>query len=148
MRQSTLAAVADFLNATGWNYSVFMQIYEASTSLGKDTERLIVSALGNEVRISDVKSVTVDNVLVEIRSGLTYPGTDGAGPDRSALATPQFAELLQSVLSEASELARSASKIEQCCIEEGHPAYPVFWDFAFLFTLPMTVLLLVGSSSD
>ena len=148
MHQSTLAALADFLNASGWNYSVFLQMYETSISPDTDAEGLIARALGNEVKIDNLKNVSTAEVLTEIDDSLTYSGTDGAGPESEALRTPTFAELLKEVLSESADLARSASQIEQCTIEEGHPAYPVFWDFAFLFRLPKKALLLVGSSSD
>ncbi len=35
----------------------------------------------------------------------------------------------------------------RACLE-GHPGYPVFWDFAFLFVSNSNATILIGSSSD
>jgi hypothetical protein len=33
-------------------------------------------------------------------------------------------------------------------LKEGHPFYPVFWDFAFLIEIDQESILLMASSSD
>jgi hypothetical protein len=38
--------------------------------------------------------------------------------------------------------------IERFWRKEGHPAYPVFWDFAFVIAGPTEAEVFIGSSSD
>jgi hypothetical protein len=47
-----------------------------------------------------------------------------------------------------SELANQAKMVKRFWFAAGHPAYPVFWDFAYaIFGSEMTTIV-VGSSSD
>jgi hypothetical protein len=55
---------------------------------------------------------------------------------------------MRSILESIAQLSKSSTKIKALALVEGHPAYPVFWDFAFLFLGENDCLLLVGSSSD
>ena len=57
-------------------------------------------------------------------------------------------ELLNRVVANAKATSSKANRIEKFRLDEGHPAYPVFWDFAFLFTSSDEATVLVGSSSD
>ena len=41
-----------------------------------------------------------------------------------------------------------ATVIERFWLKEGHPAYPVFWDFAFVIAGPHETKVFIGSSSD
>jgi len=41
-----------------------------------------------------------------------------------------------------------ATTIKRFWLKQGHPAYPVFWDFAFVVIGTQQVELFIGSSSD
>ena len=64
------------------------------------------------------------------------------------MQSEEFARLLELTMAEVSSAVESATKIETFRFSEGHPAYPVFWDFALLFASPTETVILVGSSSD
>jgi hypothetical protein len=104
--------------------------------------------LGNDAVVERIQAVTLDEALAEIRSSLSYPGDSGAGPDPETLRSERFTRLLSDLLAEIEAVSRQATRIEQFWLEEGHPAYPVFWDFAFLFTGMSEAVALIGSSSD
>jgi len=87
-------------------------------------------------------------MLMEVRACLTYEGDHGVGPDPTTMQSERFAELLERTLEEVAGLAKAATRVEAFRIGDGHPADPVFWDFAFLFTLATEAVVLIGSSSD
>ena len=98
--------------------------------------------------VEKITVASVHELLADVTSSLSYAGDDGAGPDRSDLQSLKFRKLLTNVIAEVCSLADRSSKIEQFTFGAGHPAYPVFWDFAYLFTGPVQSVVLVGSSSD
>ena len=148
MNQGALSEVCEFLNASGWNYTVFLQTYETARTPGAPLEHLVRSALGSEIVIAKMDSVSADAVLSEILSCLRFAGDEGSGPDASAIQSERFTELVTLAIAEVKAAASQAVLIKRFDIIEGHPAYPVFWDFAFLFAAPERAKVLVGSSSD
>jgi hypothetical protein len=52
------------------------------------------------------------------------------------------------VLSELERLTSQASLLAEFELGEGHPAYPVFWDFGYVIAGPAGGLVFIGSSSD
>ena len=148
MNQHTLSSVADFLDDAGWNYSVYLRSYATSPTEGASSKQLIRSALGSTAVIDRIEAVTPVEVVSEVRTSISYAGDSGAGSDPKAMQSGRFSELLAALLQETEAAARSAVRVEQFWLSAGHPAYPVFWDFAFLFTGTNEALVLVGSSSD
>jgi hypothetical protein len=56
--------------------------------------------------------------------------------------------LVAAVLAELKSKVDVASLLAHFWLQEGHPAYPVFWDFAFVVAGPEGGLVFLGSSSD
>lgn len=148
MNQNALSALAEFLNAAGWNYSVFLRCYGAPFGASVSSEAVIHSALGTTAVVGGCREVTPAEALAEIRESLTYAGDSGAGPAPQAMQSERFAELLDRVLAEVGAAAARSIRIEQFWLREGHPAYPVFWDFAFLLREKNEAVVIAGSSSD
>lgn len=148
MDQTELSALANLLNEGGLNYTVFLRAYSTPHLAGEASPQLISNALGKQVVIREIGDVSSDEVVSEIMDCLSYSGDDGAGPDQAALKSDRFFELLNRVVAGAKATLSKAYRIEKFRLDEGHPAYPVFWDFAFLFTSSDEATVLVGSSSD
>jgi hypothetical protein len=148
MKPKSLSSIAAFPDNAGWNYSVFLKLYPVHHAAEVTTAQVVPLALGGDIKIANLRAVSVSEVLSEIELSLSYPGDSGAGLEPTALASPEFQALLSDVLEEMKVLARIADRIEQFHIEDGHPAYPVFWDFAYVFFGPLQSFVLVGSSSD
>lgn len=140
--------MADFLNEVGLNYTVFLRAYSTRSVADVGSSQLISNALGKQVVVREIGDVSSDKVLSEIMDSLSYSGDDGAGPDQVALKSDRFSELVNRVVASAKATSSKADRIEKFRLDEGHPAYPVFWDFAFLFTSSDEATVLVGSSSD
>jgi cob(I)alamin adenosyltransferase len=92
--------------------------------------------------------VTEDEIVAEIQDSLMFPGDTGAGPDAEMIASVEFANCLDELLAELRKYAKAANKIERFWLKTGHPAYPVFWDFALLFSSADASLVIIGSASD
>jgi hypothetical protein len=148
MKPETLSAIVSILNHGSWNYSVFLESYSVPSLPGTPSEQLICTALGGSAVLASIETVTPKQVAEKVQMSLIYAGDSGAGPDPESLRSERFGQLLSSLLAELEATWRHASRIEQFRLKEGHPAYPVFWDFAFLFTNPSEVIVLIGSSSD
>ncbi|QWT47425.1 hypothetical protein [Azospira inquinata] len=148
MNQDALSALAEFLNAAGWNYSVFLQSYGTPFAASVSSEVVIHSALGATAVVGGCSEVTPAEALAEVKESLTYAGDSGAGPAPQAMQSEHFAELLDTVLAEVGAAVARSTRIERFWLKEGHPAYPVFWDFAFLLRKENEAVVIVGSSSD
>jgi hypothetical protein len=148
MESETLSAITGILNRGGWNYSVFLQGYTVPSQPGASSEQLIRNALGGNAVLGSIEAARPEQVTEEVRSSLVYVGDSGAGPDIESLRSERFGQLLSSLLADIESTSRRASRIEQFWLREGHPAYPVFWDFAFLFTGSSESMVLIGSGSD
>lgn len=148
MDQAPLTALASFLSAAGWNYSVFLQCYSVPFTTGVSTEDALHSALGPDVVIDSLRAVSAAEASADIRAALTYAGDSGAGPEPEQMQSPRFLQLLDAVMAQFDRAATQAHGIDAFWIEAGHPAYPVFWDFSFLLKGDEDAILFVGSSSD
>ena len=148
MNSNTLAAMTHLLNESGWNYSVFLQTYPVSRIGGESSEQLIHAALSNSAVIENIQEVTTQEVIYEVNASLSYAGSSCDGPDQSVIESEQFKGLLATLLIDVEAESSVSVMVEKFCLKEGHPAYPVFWDFAFLFTGAKKASVFIGSSSD
>ena len=144
--ESVLSELSKLL--CGYNYEVFLRRYKELYSPGAGAERYISMALGPTAVLGGSCSVKAQEVLGEAKESLLHAGDEAYGPTPSVLASEKFHELLASVLAHIEQAVSSATLIEQFWLKEGHPAYPVYWDFAFLIVGPLGVEVFIGSSSD
>jgi hypothetical protein len=98
--------------------------------------------------LGGIEEVQSSAVWPEIEELLLYAGDEGAGPSGSVIGSELFSAMMDELKSELGTLVGTATKVERFWIQDGHPAYPVFWDFAFLFWEDSKATVLIGSSSD
>lgn len=132
----------------GYNYQVFLRIYCLTFAPSEPAGWYIAKALGPSALIGGMVPATGREVLAEVERSLRYAGDVGSGPDPSALSSEKFNELVVRLLSELERAIAGAEILAQFWLRDGHPAYPVFWDFAFLIAGPADALVFIGSSSD
>jgi hypothetical protein len=63
-------------------------------------------------------------------------------------ASPRFDELVTLVLRHLAGKCQQSATIVSFWLKDGHPFYPVFWDFACVKIAPGTAEVFIGSSSD
>lgn len=148
MLPETMSAIEDLLNLGGTNYTVFLRASDVALPGDRPPAELVRAALGTGAIIGGAGSVTCDELVREVRVCLGYLGDSGAGPAPSVVESSRFKELLVILTTELVAVCDGASGIEQFWLKAGHPAYPVFWDFAFLVRKKSVSHVLIGSSSD
>jgi len=148
MNQERLDRIADTLREDSCNYSVFLKVYQVPNAAPADSVSAIRNALGAEAEPVDLDGIQAEAVWSEVESALLYAGNDWAGPSEVALGSAPLAVMLAELKDDVFALASRATTIERFALREGHPAYPVFWDFAFLFREEEKASVFIGSSSD
>lgn len=148
IKQGLLTEMAELLDSDGINYSVFLRAYSGVPASLSSTGSVISWLVGHDVVLNGVRDTNVTEVIETLRESLGYAGDHGTGPGASCLKSTEFARLLQNIEKEVVQLSQIANEIKSFEFAQGHPAYPVFWDFAYLFIGADEHILLVGSSSD
>jgi hypothetical protein len=136
------------LDAGSTNYVVFLKSYEVPPRPTDSAVALIEKALGTAVTLGGIEEVQSESVWPEVENALLYAGDHGAGPSDAAIKSEKLAALIVALKDQINELVKTATKIESFWLQDGHPAYPVFCDFAFLFRGDASVTIFMGSSSD
>ncbi len=148
MNSEILSKIAALLNSEGINYTVSVWARAGAPAVKVTSSDVVRGAFGSGAVIADAAPVSVDELVHEISDCLGYAGDDGAGPGPNVTQSERFKELLAELATELRSLCNSASRIERFRFKDGHPGYPIFWDFAFLVRTVKGSLVLVGSSSD
>ena len=148
MLPATMSAIAELLNLGGTNYTVFLRTSDVSFPSDRPSAEVVQAALGTGAVIGGAGSITDTELVDEVQACLSYLGAAGAGPAPGVVDSTRFKELLATLTTELRALCVRASSIEQFWLKAGHPAYPVFWDFAFLVRSEPVSHVLIGSSSD
>jgi len=148
IKQALLTEMADLLDSDGTNYSVFLRAYSGVPASLSKTGSVVSWLIGHDVVLNGIRDTNVTEVIETLRQSLGYVGDHGTGPGASCLKSTEFARLLQDIEKEVVQLSQTAHEIKSFEFVHGHPAYPVFWDFAYLFIGADEHVLLVGSSSD
>jgi hypothetical protein len=144
--EKVLIELAGLLN--GLNYVVFLRLDRMPFSPGAGAEHYIAKALGPAAVLGGSSPVPGQEVLTQVEEALRHAGDRAYGPRPSTLRSKKFKELLHQVLSYIEQALAEATLIETFWLTKGHPAYPVFWDFAFVIAGPTGAEVFIGSSSD
>jgi hypothetical protein len=132
----------------GYNYQVFLHIYRIPFAPDASAEWYVTQALGPAAIVGGVVPSSGPEIVAEVEQSLRYTGDAGSGPKPEALLSDRFTALVPAVLVELERAIAEAGLLAQFWLRECHPAYPVFWDFAFVIAGPSGGLVFVGSSSD
>ena len=129
----------------GINYEVWLNLYgplDPELSLG-DTLKIAVS---KEAQLSGVVLSSPQDAKIEIIDMILYEGGVGHGPDK----LDEKREEIMSLINKTFAIINidKADLVAEFGFREGHPAYPVFWDFAYDIHSNGKRWIFVGSSSD
>ena len=129
----------------GINYEVWFNLYgpaDPELSLS-DTLKSLIS---KDCEISGVLLSTPGEATSKIMDMVLYEGDTGSGPLELESKKSEISELIGKVLSSIE--IEKAEMVVEFGFKNGHPAYPVFWDFAYDIHSKGKRWVLVGSSSD
>lgn len=129
----------------GYNYEVWFNLYgpaDSDPSLADALKDLI----SNNCTVSRISPSSPTEAVSKIMDMVLYEGDIGSGPIDLDSKKAEISELMSKVFSIIS--IEHAELVAEFRIKEGHPAYPVFWDFAFDIHSKGERWILIGSSSD
>jgi hypothetical protein len=149
LAQNLLDQIAELLNRDATNYTVFLRLYQLPAASGDDDLGAYVrKAVSACAEIGDAEEISAESLVAEMEVLLRYVGDPGAGPSEPVLRSKEFSDLLAELKDTTSELAWQAKTIKKFRFKAGHPAYPVFWDFAYAFFTSEMTEIFIGASSD
>ena len=129
----------------GWNYAVSLELY-GPADVESSLQGVLRELVSSSTIISDIAPSTPERAREKIMDMVLYEGRIGHGPENLEHKRPEIVALLDDVLSEIG--LSNADMICELEFTEGHPAYPVFWDFSYDIHANGQRWILVGSSSD
>ena len=132
----------------GYNYTVFLFHYFSTGQQADLLTHLSAVLPTRDIEIGGSSVVTVDEAITEITEAMTHRGDSGYGPIPEKIDSERYQNLVGRLLDDCRALFDAGDRIEVFWLKNGHPAYPVFWDFAFAVQTSDGVHIIMGSSSD
>lgn len=129
----------------GLNYAVSLRLYGPSNSEQGLIETL-KKLISEDCEISGVLQTSSNAAKTVITNCLLYKGDEGSKPLELDSKREEIIKLLNNLLSTIG--FESAEMVVEFCFIQGHPAYPVFWDFAYDIHVKDKRWIFVGCSSD
>src|SRR4029453_1808059 len=155
--QKRLDGIAKRLNHAGLlgfrrgvvsNFTASFGLFSNEADPDETPATLIPRLLGTNARVSELEAASIEGVIETIRECLLWRGDDGAHPNREYQSSEEFVGDVTRLLEDVLQMLSAFSRISWFTLDDGHPFYPVFWDFAFLCRNEKRSLVLIGSSSD
>lgn len=129
----------------GLNYAVSLRLYGPWNS-----ERGLIETLkkliSEDCELSGVLRTSSDEAKTVITNCLLYKGDEGSKPLELDSNKEEIIKLLNNMLSMIG--FENAEMVVEFGFRQGHPAYPVFWDFAYDIHVKDKRWIFIGCSSD
>ena len=129
----------------GLNYAVSLRLYGPSNS-----EQGLIETLKNliseDCELSGVLRTSSNEAKTVVTNCLLYKGDEGSKPLELDSKKAEIIKLLNNMLSSIG--FENAEMVVAFGLRQGHPAYPVFWDFAYDIHVKDKRWIFVGCSSD
>lgn len=109
---------------------------------------ILAAAVGADAVIGRTLPCDAAAVVASMGAAIHYAGGAGSHPNPAYLQSQSHAEEAKKVLEHVEAWASSAELLSSIWLKDGHPFYPVFWDFAFLAVHGPDAVVLIGASSD
>ena len=132
----------------GLNYVVSFDLHRVPAIPGGTPEQYVTAALGPKVVVGGTAEVPAADMLAEVERCIRWAGDRGSHPDEAAIHSPRLDELMACVRAHLERVAASSTAIWSFWLKDGHPHYPVQWDFAYVLAGPSGAEVFIGSSSD
>jgi hypothetical protein len=144
----SLRSVCDHLNRGSLNYQVDIKLFDCPGMAGSGVLEIVQSGLGTAAELGGTFSTSPQDALQEFVKALDYSGDAGSHPNPEAFSSTEDRSRRAELVRDVGDLLTSSDQIIGFWLKEGHPFYPVFWDFAYVVEQRPRAWLFVGSSSD
>ena len=129
----------------GYNYQVWFGLFGPT-----DTESSLQAALCELISDAAVVSNVIPSTAMDARNDIIqmvlYEGLTGSGPIELEKKRAVIISLVDDLLAQID--LTHADIVSAFSLKSGHPAYPVFWDFAYDVHSKGQRWIFIGSSSD
>ncbi len=129
------------------NFQCNIEIYAGEWLHREKEEKILKKIMGNGFIVRNIVETNIIELSNEFNESLSYLGDNGAHPNTNFIKGSSFNKELYE-LSKCLESFFDGCKTYAFYVKNGHPFYPVFWDFAFLLKKGNEAYILIGSSSD
>jgi hypothetical protein len=146
--QQILDRISRGLFVESLNYEVNFMVKMCKGRARQSLEEVLSWAFRQTVQVSKIQKVKDEDVLKALYDALSYDGGEWVHPGRTYLNSSEFRTDKENAISQLKTILAKAKSITAFQLEEGHPFYPVFWEFAFLIEHDLDAILFIGSSSD
>ncbi len=143
-----LDAISRKLFAGSLNYAASFKLVTCDGIAGAPLQEILAAALGKGFVIGGASAAGPSEVVEALQEALFWRGDDSSFPDPKYRESEEFKHNAASVLAWVGALVEGAGHILSFWLQEGHPFYPVFWDFAFSIEKGADAFVFIGSSSD
>ena len=140
--------ISDKARKGSMNYELSTLFKTVPNSTGLSLETLLKKNLSDRSEVGGSQSVSADDMLSEISEKLSYTGDHGSHPSLSYIHSDGFRSDLANLKEVLLSIAKDSDFIVSFWLAEGHPFYPVFWDFGFMIESHGHSFIYLGSSSD
>ena len=130
------------------NFQASIGLFSMQSISGETAEETVKRILGASAKPEFFKARSFEEMISQFRDCIGWKGDDGAHPNRKYQSTQEYFEDIDQVLDKLKVLFRDAKGGWEFSLAEGHPFYPVYWEFAFLIKGTAKTYVLIGSSSD
>ncbi len=130
------------------NYCCEIQIFSGAWLKNESEEKVLKSIMTNNFIVRNIEISSLNAVMSELQNGLNHKGDNGYFPNDKYYGTKKHEKDMSHTISTVQSLFQDASKVFSFYIKDGHPFYPVFWDFSFLLKHGEVAYVFIGSSSD
>ncbi|WP_155742080.1 hypothetical protein [Pseudomonas fluorescens] len=129
----------------GHNYTVWINTY-GPLGINQTLEEALRGSVSKDCVVGNATSVSVEDARSQVLELLLHTGDGGYGPLDLLTKRSEILSLAEALFQSVN--LDQAENVTSFWFAKGHPAYPVFWDFAFdIHTLGQRWILM-GSSSD
>ena len=132
----------------GLNYELWFDLIRVPPIPCGAPEQYVASALGPRAIVGGTAEVSAADMLSEVERCIRWAGDSGAHPDQAAIGSPRLDELVACVGAHLAHVAADSTAVWSFWLKDGHPHYPIFWDFAYVLAGPACAEVFIGSSSD
>ena len=129
----------------GLNYAVSLRLYGPSDS-EQGLIETVKKLISEDCEISGILLTSSTEAKIVITNCLLYKGDEGSQPLELDSKKTAIINLLNKILSTIG--FENAEMVVQFGFKQDHPAYPVFWDFAYDIHVQDKRWIFVGCSSD
>jgi hypothetical protein len=129
----------------GVNYEVWLNVYGPFDS-EQDLDKALKGGVSKDAEFSRITPSSPQGARTKMMDMILYEGGAGHGPENLGQKREEIVSLMSKIFSDIN--LDEANLAAEFVFREGHPAYPVFWDFAYDIHSNGKRWIIVGSSSD